>query len=139
MPTKRDSSLSTTLLAVAVGLFLLLSGVQTLVDLNSDGAKFLQGLGQAFGANQTGHWIAVTFAIVKVIAGAILIIGPFGLLAPSLRALAFWLIIAFWALVTIVASFGSGPLFKPTPMVWIQGLSLNVAILAALWQLKPKS
>lgn len=129
---------SATLLAVAVGLFLLLSGVQTLVDLDSPVAKAAQGLGKLFGADQTGAVLTIVFAVLKIASGVVLIAGPFGLLTSGLRVLAFWVIVGFWAVLTVWTSFFAVPLLKPTPMLWVQNLSLNVAVLAALWQLKPE-
>lgn len=140
MPKKPNALSSTTLLSVAVGLFLLLSGVQTLIDLNNPLAKAAQSVGQFFGADQTSNVLTIVFAILKIASGAILIVGPFGLLADELRSLAFWIIVGFWALLTVWLAYqGFGPLTRKqaTVMGWIQGLSLNVAILAALWQLKP--
>jgi len=139
--SKKPSALSSaTLLSVAVGLFLLLSGVQTLLDLNSPLAKAAQGVGQFFGADQTQNVLTIVFAILKIASGAVLIVGPFGLLADALRSLAFWIIAGFWAALTLwVAYTGFGPMVhkQATVMQWLQSLSLNVAILAALWQLKP--
>lgn len=129
---------SVTLLALAVGLFLLLSGVQTLVDLDSPVAKAAQGLGKLFGADQTGTVLTIVFAVLKIASGVVLIAGPFGLLTSGLRVLAFWVIVGFWAVLTVWTSFFAVPLLKPTPMLWVQNLSLNVAVLAALWQLKPE-
>lgn len=140
MSKKTNAPSSAVLLSVAVGLFLLLSGVQTLLDLNSPLARAAQGVGQFFGADQTQNVLAIVFAILKIASGAILIVGPFGLLADALRSLAFWIIVGFWAALTLwVAYTGFGPMVhkQVTVMQWLQSLSLNVAILAALWQLKP--
>lgn len=138
MSKKNTVFSSTTLLAVAVGLFLLLSGAQTLVDLDSPVAKAAQGLGKLFGADQTGAVLTIVFAVLKIASGVVLIAGPFGLLTSGLRVLAFWVIVGFWAVLTVWTSFFAVPLLKPTPMLWVQNLSLNVAVLAALWQLKPE-
>lgn len=137
MSKKNDVFASTTILAVAVGLFLLLSGVQTLIDLNSPAAKAAQGVAKFFGADQSATVLAIVVAILKIASGGVLIVGPFGLLADVVRNLAFWIIVGFWAALTVWVSFFGGPVLKPTPMLWIQNLSLNIAILAALWQLKP--
>lgn len=137
--SKKTSFLSSsTLLALAVGLFLILSGAQSLIDLNSPAAKAAQGLGKLFGADQTATILTVVFAILKIASGAVLAVGPFGLLTMPIRKLAFWIIVGFWAVFTVYVSFLGAPLLKPTPMLWVQTLSLNVAILAAVWQLKPE-
>ena len=139
MSKKTSLFSSTTILALAVGLFLLLSGVQTLIDLNSPLAKAARGLGNLVGGDQSATIIAVVFAVLKIASGGVLIVGPFGLLTLGIRQLAFWVIVGFWAVLTVYSAAFGGPLFKPTAMLWIQSLSLNVAILAALWHLKPES
>lgn len=138
MSKKANLLSSTTLLALGVGLFLILSGAQTLIDLNSPAAKAVQGLGKLFGADQTATILTVVFAILKIASGAVLAIGPFGLLTSGIQKLAFWIVVGFWAVFTVYASFFGAPILKPTPMLWVQTLSLNVAILAAVWQLKPE-
>lgn len=133
MSKKTNFLSSTTLLALAVGVFLFLSGVQTLIDLDSPLGKV-----GSFFADKTSNTIVIVIAILKIVSGAVLAIGPFGLLTAGIQKLAFWIVIAFWAAFTVYASFFGGPIFKPTPMLWIQTFSLNLAILAAVWQLKPE-
>ena len=141
MPKKNSVFGSTTLLALAVGIFLLLSGIQTLVDLTSPVSKAAQGLGKLVGADQTSGVLTVVFAILKIVSGGVLVVGPFGLLTSGIRKLAFWVIMGFWAVLTLwlayagVVQVRSG---QGTILAWVQELSLNIAILAALWQLKPE-
>jgi hypothetical protein len=140
--SKKTTSLlsSATLLALAVGLFLLLSGVQTLIDFNSPIAKAARGLGGLFGADQTSNVLTIVIAVLKIASGAVLLVGPFGLLTVGIQKLAFWVIVGFWGVVTLWMAY-NGILQvrgnQSTVMQWLQNLSLNVAILAALWQLKP--
>ena len=131
---------SVTLLALAVGLFLLLSGVQALIDFNSPLAKMGRGLSGAFGGDQSASVLIIVVAILKIASGAVLIVGPFGLLTDGIRKLGFWIIAGFWAVLTVWMAYQgilqlSGN--KVTFMQFLQELSLNVAILAAVWQLKP--
>lgn len=137
MSKKSNVLSSTTLLSVAVGLFLLLSGIQAVIGLNSSAAQFTQGLGKLFGASPVPVVVAWVIAVLEIASGAILIVGPFGLIAGGVHSLAFWIIIGFWTAQTIWASFFGSAVFKPTPMAWFTTLSLNVAILASLWQVKP--
>jgi hypothetical protein len=62
------------------------------------------------------------------------------LLTVGIQKLAFWVIVGFWGVVTLWMAY-NGILQvrgnQSTVMQWLQNLSLNVAILAALWQLKP--
>jgi len=140
MPKKSGIASSTVLLSVAVGLFLLLSGIQTFIDFNSPLEKAARGLGGMFGSDQTSAILTIVFAVLKIASGAVLLIGPFGLLTEGIRNLAFWIIVGFWAVLTVwvtVAGFGALRSNQLSLMKWLQDLSLNVAILAALWQLKP--
>ena len=135
--SKKASSLSSvTLLTLAVGLFLLLSGIQNLIDQNS-----LTGQVANLFADQSSKVISVVAAILKIVSGAVLIIGPFGLLTIGIRKLAFWIVVGFWALLTgwlAATSIGAFKTDGKAVLAWFQTLSLNVAILAALWQLKPE-
>lgn len=136
MSKKNDLFSSTTLLALGVGLFLLLSGIQTLIDLNSPLGKFA-----GFFTDKTASTIAVVAAILKIASGAVLVVGPFGLLTTGIRQLAFWIIVGFWAALTVWSGYvelGAVRANQATVMQWLQNVSLNVAILAALWQLKPE-
>lgn len=133
MAKKTNVLSSTTLLALAVGVFLVLSGVQTLIDLNSPLGKV-----GSFFSDKTSNVLIIVIAILKIASGAVLAIGPFGLLTTGIQKLAFWVVVGFWAVYTVYASFVGGPLFQPTTMLWFQTLALNLAILAAVWQLKPE-
>jgi len=136
MSKNSKTSSSTALLGLAVGLFLALSGVQNLLDQNSVGGQFA-----AMFANDTTKVANIVAAILKIVSGAVLLIGPLGLLNGGIRRLAFWIVIGFWAALTVWISINGANAFKGEGMAilqWFQTLSLNVAILAALWQLKPE-
>lgn len=131
---------SVTLLALAVGAYLILSGAQTLIDFNSPLAKGMRSFGKLLGADQSADVITVVVAILKIVSGAVLAIGPFGLLTDAVRKLAFWIVGGFWAVFIVWMLFQDINQFqakKATLMQLFQSLSLNVAILAAVWQLKP--
>jgi len=136
MAKKSTAFTSTTLLGLAVGLFVLLSGILNLVDQQSLGGQ-VAGL---FADKSTGV-VNVVVAILKIASGAVLLIGPLGLLTVGIRKLAFWIIVGFWALLTLWLAFTSLGAFKgdaKAVLQWFEALSLNVAILAALWQIKPE-
>lgn len=136
MPKKSQAFTSTTVLSLAVGLFLLLSGIQNLIDQNSLGGKI-----SGWFTDKTTGVVSVVAAILKIVSGAVLFIGPFGLLTLGIRRLAFWVIIGFWAVLTVwLAVLGLGAFRQDTlaVLLWFENLSLNVAILAALWQIKPE-
>lgn len=131
---------STTLLGLAVGLFLLLNGVQAVIDLTSPAARLGQGIGQFFGADQTSLVVSWVAAILQIASGAVLLAGPLGLVTGFARALIFWMILGFWATYALWAGYEGLLAFQSKRQALlpiIRDLSLHVAILAALWQLKP--
>jgi hypothetical protein len=138
MASKNSIFTSATLLSLAVGLFLLLSGLQTLIDLNSDTAKFAGAVLNFVGADQTTKIVTMAIAVFKVLAGVLLMVGPFGILTIAIRTIAFWVTIGVWVAVLVWTFALTGRILKPTVMTWLQELSLHVAILAALWSLKPE-
>lgn len=136
MAKKTDLMASTGLLSLAVGLFLFLSGILNLVDSQSLAGK-VAGL---FADNNT-KVVNLVAAILKIASGAVLLVGPFGLLTDVIRKLAFWIVIGFWVALTLWLAFTTVGAFQgdaKAVLVWFQSLSLNVAVLAALWQLKPE-
>ena len=136
MAKKSTAFTSSNLLGLAVGLFVLLSGVLNLIDQQSLGGQ-VAGL---FADKSTGV-INVVAAILKIASGAVLLVGPFGLLTVGIRKLAFWIIVGFWALLTLWLAIISGGAFKSDAkaiLQWFDTLALNVAILAALWHIKPE-
>jgi len=96
MATKSNVMSSTTLLSVAVGLFLVLSGIQNLIDASS----FMGKLGGMF-QSDLSKTVGIVSAILKIVSGAVLVVGPLGLLTKGIRMLAFWVIVIFWAALTI--------------------------------------
>jgi hypothetical protein len=136
MASKTNKSSSSTLLSVAVGLFLVLSGIHNLIDANS----VLGKLGGLF-ASDASKTVTIVAAILKIVSGAVLVIGPFGLLTKGIRQLAFWIIVIFWLALTIWIAVAGINLLKgdaPAVLSWFEALFLNIAILAALWHLNPK-
>ena len=136
MATKRNASSSATLLSLAVGVFLVLSGIHYFLDMNSLFGK----LGGMF-ASQTDKTVGIVIAVLKIVAGAVLVIGPFGLLSKGIRQLAFWIIVIFWLVLTVyLAAMGSSALKNGAGdvLAWFEALFLNIAVLAALWSLKPE-
>lgn len=136
MATKNNTLSSTTLLSVAVGLFLVLSGIQNLIDTSS----FMGKLGSMF-QSDLSKTVGIVSAILKIVSGAVLVIGPFGLLTKGIRQLAFWIIVVFWAALTIWLAFTTVNALKgdaPAVLGWFETLFLDLAILAALWHLNPE-
>jgi hypothetical protein len=138
MASRKKVFTATLLLSLAVGLYLLLSGLQTLIDFDSATAKLARAFSSLLGADQSTDQIAVAIAVFKILAGTVLIVGPFGVLPFALRTLAFWIIGTVWLLILVWNFALTGHYLQPTVMTWLQDLALNLAILAALWSLKPE-
>ena len=138
MASKKTVFSATTLLSLAVGLFLFLSGLQALIDFNTEGAKAARALMGLLGGNGVNDTITMVVAVFKILAGTVLLVGPFGILTFSIRRIAFWVIVVAWVLVIVWSFFLTGRILKPTVMSWLQDFSLDVALLAALWSLKPE-
>src|ERR1041384_8767095 len=75
MASKSNGISSSTLLSLSVGLFLVLSGILNIIDANS----FMGKLGGMF-ASDMSKTVGIVSAILKIVSGAVLVIGPFGLL-----------------------------------------------------------
>ncbi len=137
MATKSNGLPSSTLLSLAVGVFLVLSGIHYFLDMNS-----LFGKAAGMFADQSSKTIGIVIAILKIASGAVLVVGPFGLLTKGIRQLAFWIIVIFWLVLTVYLAAngvnelknGAGP-----ALAWFETLFLNIAILASLWTLKPEA
>jgi hypothetical protein len=115
--------------------FLVLSGIHYFLDMNSLFGK----MGGLF-VSQTDKTVGIVIGILKIVSGAVLVVGPFGLLAKGIRQLAFWIIVIFWLVMTVyLAAAGAGALKNGAGEVlaWFEALFLNIAVLAALWSLNP--
>jgi len=136
MASKSNGMSSSTLLSLSVGLFLVLSGILNLMDANS----FMGKLGGMF-ASDMSKTVGIVSAILKIASGSVLVIGPFGLLTKGIRQLAFWVIVIFWAALTIYLAVTGINALKGDGVAilgWFESLFLNIAILAALWHLNPQ-
>ena len=137
MAKKSGDLSSVVLLSVAVGAFLVLSGIQNLIEQNSLGGQI-----SGMFVDKTTGVVNVVVSILKIVSGVVLVVGPFGLLTIGIRNLGFWIIVGFWAILTVWVAYAGIGVFKgdgKAIIQWFQNLSLNVAILAALWQLKPQA
>ncbi len=138
MATKSKGISTSTLLSLAVGAFLVLAGIHNLIDQKSAFGAVAQAWNNAFDPSR--NVVNIVSAILKIVSGAVLVIGPFGLLGKGIRQLAFWIIVVFWAALTIWLAFTTVNALKSSTadvLSWFETLFLNLAILAALWHLNP--
>ncbi len=113
------------LLQIALAIFFSLSGLSYLLKYDTAGAAISRLLGN----NDT---LMLIVAIVELAAGIILLAGLFAPVETKYMYLTSFVILILWA-VNISTSYFINNLFKPDFIPWLQGLSLQLIILAGLW------
>ena len=113
------------LLQIALAIFFGLTGLSYLLKYDTAGAA----MSRLFGNDTT---LLLIVAIVELVAGIILLVGIFGLVDTKYMYIAGFVILVFWA-INIALSYFINNLFKPDFIPWLQGLSLQLIILAGLW------
>lgn len=122
------------LLPLALGLYFFAVGILGLMGQNSFGGKaasFLNGL-----TGSSGSLIATITAVASLVAGVILLIGPFGLIHQGFRPLFMIIILVLWVIKSVYELFIAQRPFDPQALVWLRDLALDLVILAALWQVR---
>ncbi len=130
---------SHTLLSVAVGLFFMIAGAQTLAMhpnsvINQCGNQIMNRLG----APHEPPFLKVTFAILEFLSGLVLFLSPFGILQSNVAGVALFTIALVWLAKTILEFFIFTKPFSPDAFEWWKGLSLNVVLLISVWHLRPR-
>lgn len=118
-------------LDLLMALFLLTTGIVTLIHYNSDLSRFGRALGEAVGVSQ-GPLILIV-AIVQVVTGLLFIISLFAVL-PARLPLLFGLALVLIMVVEIVNGYFIESLMKPGFLIWLSSLSRELLILVLLWQ-----
>ena len=135
---ENSTTKNTNLLALAVGLFLVLSGAQTLIDFNTDLAKAARVLVGWIGNNQLNDILVIAIASFKLAVGSMLVIKPLGILSQKLNKIFFWLATIGWLAILVYTNFFSIQLWTPTVFIWIQQLVTSILVFAAIWTTKPE-
>ena len=112
--------------STAAALFLL--GLVGIVNYNSDMARFGRQIVQAFGGHN--DVLGLVISILTLVAGVLLALGLFfqSSSAGSISLVVF----VFWA-VRILYVWFRKDVFQPDALVWLQLISPDVVILAAIW------
>jgi len=112
--------------STAAALFLL--GLVGIVNYNSDMARFGRQIVQAFGGHN--DVLGLVISILTLVAGVLLALGLFfqSSSAGSISLVVF----VFWA-VRILYVWFRKDIFQPDALVWLQLISPDVVILAAIW------
>jgi len=113
--------------STAAALFLL--GLVGIVYYNSDLARLGRGVARALGGRD--DTLDLIIAILVLIAGVLLALDLFFKL-PSSGVIAL-VIFILWAARLVYEWFIRAEVFQPTFLAWLQALSPEVVILAALW------
>ena len=130
MAKKRNVEGPVQFLQGSVAAFFVLVGLATIVNYNSDAARFGRAIVRAFGGSNDP--ISLVIAILSVAAGVILIAGLLVrvktnvMYATGLGVLVFWLL-------RIIYLYFANDAFKPDLLIWLEQLSPDVVVLAALW------
>jgi hypothetical protein len=112
--------------STAAALFLL--GLVGIVNYNSDVARLGRALNQVFGGRN--DVLGLIISILTLIAGILLVLDLFFRVSAS-GAIGLGVFI-FWALRILYVYFRSN-VFEPDALVWLQMISPDIVILAAIW------
>ena len=135
--TKNFYPFSTKLLSLALGLFLVIVGVQGLAQGNAL-SRSLQSIATFLGGSQEPAFLSITFYILEIISGAVLFLTPLGFLQPNVAGIGVLFVDLVWLGKTLLDFFIYGKPFQPNAFDWWRGLSLNVVILISIWHLRPR-
>ncbi len=117
------------LIQLFIGIFFAASALIILTGYNSAGSEFMRGVNKMFGKNNS--WTLVV-AILELLSGIVLIAGLFVSTQQRLMFMAGLVIFILWSL-NILTLYFFGGFLKPSFMVWVRDLSLQLVVLAGLW------
>jgi uncharacterized membrane protein YphA (DoxX/SURF4 family) len=125
METKSQFTAPLSLLQLALAVYFGISGLTYLLNYNST----IAAVTRFFGNDST---VLLVSAIAQLIVGIILFAGLFARIDKKYMFIAGLIIMILWGL-NIAASYFADGLAKPDILTWLQGLSLQLIILAGLW------
>jgi ABC-type nickel/cobalt efflux system permease component RcnA len=139
MANKTFSSLS--LLSLALGIFLVIAGINGLAGDKGMLAEFQQGLSKIFGNNDNRQLISTIIYVLELVAGIIMLLAPFGILQHGVLNVAVIIVCIFWLAKLILELFVyraplKNGLGQQDVLGWLQDFSLNLVILIAMWQVR---
>ena len=114
--------------STAAALFLL--GLVGIVNYNSDMARFGRSIVQAFGGRN--DVLGLIISILTMIAGILLALDMF--VRSSMAGAIGVGVFVFWALRILYVWFRKD-IFEPDALVWLQLISPDIVILAAIWMI----
>lgn len=97
----------TSFLAFSLGAYFLLLGIQGVMDYNSTGGQVTRALGNLLGSSTP--WLNLAIAILQIISGVVLVLGPFGLIAGGAYKLAHLIVLILWIVFLVWTLFFQSP------------------------------
>ncbi len=127
-----NKSINTNLiLQIFVALLLLSFGIEGLTGYNSTGSELLRGINKMFGGSN--NLLPLIFAIVEIVAGALLILEFFVPVTTKFVFIAMIVICFIW-LFSIVTGYFTSRFLEPNFISWLSQLSVQLILLASFWQ-----
>ena len=136
MAKNKSSVDSLLILQFSVALYFLFLGLSGIVHYNSDAQQFGRSVVDAFGGQN--DVVGIVIAVLLLISGVVLVLGPFLKGMESLLKFATLVIAVIWA-VRIVILFFVNDIFEPDFLTWIQFLLLDLTILVVAWVVHRRS
>ena len=130
----KGSVSSVFLLQIFIGLFFALTGIIYLAGYNSGSSQFMRGISKLFGKNEMWELIV---ALIQLFSGLVLLVGVFIRTNQRSLYLASLAIIILW-ITNIVMLYFTDSFLKPSLMVWLRDLSIQMIILSGLWGITRK-
>lgn len=130
---KRNLLSASTLAILAAGLYLVLTGIQIMVEFTSQGAQLSRGVSAFFGGDRSMQFLPAFFAVLEILSGAVLLLSPFGMIRANLLRIAFLIVLVFWAARIVLDFFVFTPVFGPTVMLWLKDFAGSLLVLAVIW------
>ncbi len=118
------------ILQLVLGAALIVFGIMAINGYNSAGQEAVRGLNKMFGKNS--DLFPITFGIVQLIAGAILVLVLFVDLGDGLFRIAH-LVICIFFLASIILNFFLSNFGEPDLVRWLGAVLPQIVVLLALW------
>lgn len=133
---KKNLSSPIMFLQISVSAYLILLGITGIANYNSDLNRLGRAVIQAFGG-RTDIW-GLLVSILCLVSGAIILLALFINIKTKLLYYTALGIGIFWLIQILFAFFLNNNLFEPEFLSWLARLSLDVVILAGIWEISRK-
>jgi hypothetical protein len=132
MTARNGTTGSLVFLHITTAAYFILLGLVGIVNYNSDLNRLGRALVQAVGGRN--DVLGLIISILCLVAGVALVVGLFARVDSSVGRAAGLTVFVFWAL-RIVYVYFRKDVFQPDLLIWLQQISPDILILAALWHI----